>query len=33
MAMAENARSMIAVDEVEGKLLFLDPATYETPRG
>src|SRR5262249_60651909 len=27
---AENARGMIAVDKMGGKVLFLDPATYAT---
>src|SRR5262249_3601837 len=30
MAMAENARGMIAVDKMGGKVLFLNPATYAT---
>src|SRR5262249_2812800 len=30
MATAENARGMIAVDKMGGKVLFLDPATYAT---
>jgi len=30
MANASNARGMIAVDKMGGKVLFLDPATYET---
>jgi DNA-binding beta-propeller fold protein YncE len=30
MTKADNARGMIAVDKMGGKVLFLDPATYET---
>ena len=30
MAQAENARGMIAVDKMGGKVLFLNPATYAT---
>ena len=30
MANADNAHGMIAVDKMGGKVLFLNPATYET---
>ncbi len=30
MANAENSHGMIAVDKMGGKVLFLNPVTYET---